>query len=138
MDGILLHQILQWHHMLTSEGSYPATTVAGLKSNTLGDGLFHLATWVATVAGVWLLWRRIGGGARWTGRHLLGLILAGWGTFNLVEGTVDHHILGIHHVKAGEHQAVLDIAFLVLGALLLAGGLLMARAGERDLAPAAA
>jgi Predicted membrane protein (DUF2243) len=31
-DGIVLHQVLQWHHMLTSEGSYPATTVAGLET----------------------------------------------------------------------------------------------------------
>ncbi len=43
VDGILLHQILQWHHMLTSEGSYPKTTVAGLETNTLWDGLFHAA-----------------------------------------------------------------------------------------------
>ena len=47
MDGIVLHQILQWHHMLTSEGSYPASTVAGLETNTLWDGLFHLATWMS-------------------------------------------------------------------------------------------
>ncbi|WP_407319173.1 DUF2243 domain-containing protein [Isoptericola halotolerans] len=38
VDGILLHQILQWHHMLTSAstanidvGEYPATTVHGLE-----------------------------------------------------------------------------------------------------------
>ena len=41
VDGIVLHQILQWHHMLTSEGDYPPTTVAGLETNTLWDGLFH-------------------------------------------------------------------------------------------------
>jgi len=131
VDGIVLHQILQWHHMLTSEGSYPATTVAGLETNTLWDGLFHLTTWLATVAGVWILWRRVRDGVAWAGRHLLGLVLAGAGTFNLVEGTVDHHILGVHHVKAGEYQAVLDLAFLTLGAALLVAGLLMARAGER-------
>lgn len=117
--------------MLTSEGSYPATTIAGLEKNTLWDGLFHLTSWIATVAGVWILWKRTRGAASWAGRHLLGLILAGWGTFNLVEGTVDHHILGIHHVKAGEHQAALDLGFLALGTALLIGGLLMARAGER-------
>lgn len=31
-DGVVLHQILQWHHMLTSAG-YADTTVAGLKLN---------------------------------------------------------------------------------------------------------
>jgi uncharacterized membrane protein len=135
VDGIVLHQILQWHHMLTSEGSYPATTVAGLETNTLWDGLFHLATWIATIAGLWLLWRRVQLGVAWSGRELLGLMLAGWGTFNLVEGIVDHHILGIHHVKAGTGQTALDLAFLALGAALLAGGLLLARS-SRSAGPA--
>jgi uncharacterized membrane protein len=46
VDGIVLHQSLQWHHMLTSEGDYPKTTVAGLETNTLGNGLFHAVTWI--------------------------------------------------------------------------------------------
>ena len=29
LDGILMHQVLQWHHLLTDTGEYPATTVAG-------------------------------------------------------------------------------------------------------------
>ncbi len=40
-DGIVLHQILQWHHMLTSTGDYPATTVRGLEVNTLWDAYFR-------------------------------------------------------------------------------------------------
>ena len=55
VDGIVLHQVLQWHHMLTSAG-FPATTVANLELNTLADGLFHATTWIATVAGLALLW----------------------------------------------------------------------------------
>jgi uncharacterized membrane protein len=98
VDGILLHQILQWHHMLTSEGSYPKTTVAGLETNTLWDGLFHAATWVAVLAGVWVLWRRTTNW-RWaiSGRAFLGWMLVGWGLFNLLEGIVNHQILTIHH-----------------------------------------
>jgi hypothetical protein len=38
IDGILLHQVLQWHHMLTSTSGNPMTTVAGLEANTLGSG----------------------------------------------------------------------------------------------------
>jgi uncharacterized membrane protein len=129
-DGILLHQILQWHHMLTSEGSYPATTVAGLEVNTLWDGLFHTATYIATLAGLVILAARVKSGLVLSTRMLLGLLLAGWGTFNLVEGVVDHHILGIHHVKAD--VPVLDLAFLALGAVLLLGGLALARRGERE------
>jgi Predicted membrane protein (DUF2243) len=44
IDGIVLHQILQWHHMLTDTGDHPSNTVAGLEANTLADGFFHLAT----------------------------------------------------------------------------------------------
>jgi len=132
VDGIVLHQILQWHHLLTSVDGYPATTVGGLEANTLADGLFHALTWLATVFGLYLLWRALRAGSAWSGRHLVGLMLAGWGTFNLVEGTIDHHILGIHHVRAGDGQAGLDLAFLLLGAALLLGGLALARRGERE------
>ena len=58
-------------------------------------------------------------------------MLAGWGLFNLVEGLVDHHLLGIHHVRAGAGQSAYDVAFLVLGAALLAGGLTLARRPTR-------
>ena len=50
-DGIVLHQILQWHHMATSAG-YPADSVENLKFNTLLDGLFHAATYVFVVIGL--------------------------------------------------------------------------------------
>jgi len=132
IDGIVLHQILQWHHMLTSEGSYPKTTVAGLETNTLWDGIFHAATWVAVAVGIYVLWRRTTDW-RWaiSGRAFLGWMLVGWGLFNLVEGIVDHHILTIHHVRedAG-HQAAWDLAFLAFGALLVIGGYALARSDK--------
>ena len=79
VDGIVLHQILQWHHMLTSEGGYPKTTVAGLETNTLWDGLFHVSTWIAVAIGVYVLWRRTTDW-RWaiSGRALAGWMLVGW------------------------------------------------------------
>jgi uncharacterized membrane protein len=55
-DGIVLHQILQWHHMLTSAG-YPADSVENLQINTLWDGLFHASTYIFTAVGLWVLWR---------------------------------------------------------------------------------
>jgi uncharacterized membrane protein len=131
VDGIVLHQILQWHHMLTSEGSHPATTVAGLEANTLADGLFHAAAWLAVAAGIWALWRATRGGHTWSLRRLVGLMLAGWGAFNLGEGLVDHHLLGLHHVRAGPSETAYDLAFLALGALLVAAGLALARTAER-------
>jgi uncharacterized membrane protein len=130
-DGILLHQILQWHHMLTSTGDHPATTVAGLEDNTLADGLFHALTFVTALTGLAVLWKAVGRGAVLAGRHLLGLMLAGWGSFNLVEGLVDHQVLTVHHVNP-DNVVLWDALFLVLGAVLLVGGLALARSGARS------
>ena len=128
VDGIVLHQILQWHHMLTGTNDHPATTVDGLKANTLADGLFHGATWILAVAGLFMLWRSIRRDNLGVyGRSLFGWMLAGWGIFNLVEGIVDHHILQIHHVKSGPNEALYDIGFLVFGALLVAVGVALRR-----------
>jgi uncharacterized membrane protein len=131
VDGILLHQILQWHHLLTSTDSdrigvpfYPADTVHGLRMNTLWDGLFHVVTWLFVLAGIGLLYSRLGRDRRppWTSRALWGWALAGWGVFNLVEGLVDHQILGIHHVRTGPHQLWWDLGFLLLGVVLMVAG----------------
>ena len=93
-------QVLQWHHMLTSTSGHPMTTVAGLEANTLADGLFHLATWICVAAGSALLytaWRD--GRLAPPPRAHVGLLLAGWGLFNLLEGLIDHQLLGVHHVR---------------------------------------
>ncbi|GAA4949863.1 DUF2243 domain-containing protein [Actinoplanes utahensis] len=127
LDGILLHQVLQWHHLLTSE--YPVDTVDGLKMNTLGDGLFHTVTWLAVLAGIGLLYSRVTSdrGRVWRSRELWGWMLAGWGLFNLVEGLIDHHLLGIHHVHGGPRQLLWDLGFLALGAVLVVVGWLVQR-----------
>jgi uncharacterized membrane protein len=127
VDGIVLHQILQWHHMLTSAG-YPADSVPNLTFNTLFDGLFHASTWVATAIGLFLLHRALRGGAGWSGARLLGGMAIGWGSFNVVEGLVDHHILGLHHVKENAANVMLwDVGFLAFGAALVMIGIALAR-----------
>ncbi|MEV6717591.1 DUF2243 domain-containing protein [Lentzea sp. NPDC051208] len=118
VDGIVIHQLLGWHHMLS--GWYPVDDVHLMM---LGDGLFHLFCLLLVLVGIAMLNRRpplpnalLGGG-----------ILAGWGLFNLVEGIVDHQILGVHHVRHGPGQLAYDIAFLVSGAVLVAAGVLLSR-----------
>lgn len=59
-DGIVLHQVLQWHHMLSSW--YPIISIENLELNTLWDGIFHSATYVFVVVGLFILWRRARGG----------------------------------------------------------------------------
>ncbi|TKK88376.1 DUF2243 domain-containing protein [Herbidospora galbida] len=144
VDGILLHQILQWHHMLSSTDTdnigvkyYSPLTVPGLEMNTLWDGLFHTVCWLAVLTGIALLYARVTHRRRqvWRSRVLWGWMLVGWGLFNLVEGVIDHHILGIHHVHGGPYQLWWDLAFLVLGALLVAGGYLLQRGGHGSAEP---
>lgn len=124
VDGIVLHQILQWHHMVSDTDGNPVTTVEGLEVNTLADGFFHVATWVFVLVGMLGLvaaWQQGRRAPSW--RFQLGLLLAGWGIFNLVEGLIDHQLLGVHHVRDDLSGPLSwDIGFLVLGALLLVGG----------------
>ena len=129
VDGIVLHQILQWHHMLTATGDHPADTVAGLETNTLADGLFHAATWVFVLVGIVVLRRAWASGRRApTVRSQIGGLLAGWGLFNLVEGLIDHLLLGVHHVRDDLGGPLgWDLGFLAFGAALVAGGLALAR-----------
>ena len=138
-DGIVLHQILQWHHMATSAG-YPADSLSNLKLNVMLDGLFHAATYVFTAAGLTVLWRSARRPHfRWSGRQLFATILMGFGIFNLVEGIVDHHILGLHHVNetVPQNQRIYwDIGFLVWGAAMLIGGWRLSRSRERSLGDA--
>jgi uncharacterized membrane protein len=134
VDGILFHQILQWHHILTSEGCCSSGTVGGLEDNTLADGFFHAATWAFVLAGTILATRA------WQQRELappwrthLGALLVGWGAFNLVEGVIDHQILGIHHVRDDLGGPVgWDIGFLLFGAALVAVGWMLVRSGRRE------
>ena len=135
VDGIVLHQVLQWHHMVSSAGDYPVTTVAGLEANTLADGLFHMATWVLVVAGLvttLAAWRRGRLAPSWS--FHFGLVLTGWGSFNLVEGLIDHQLLGIHHVRDDLGGPISwDLAFLAFGAVLVAGGWALHRRGAAEM-----
>lgn len=129
VDGIVLHQILQWHHMLSNTSRHPMTTVGGLEDNTLADGLFHLATLVIVAVGAHLVLRAWHEGRLappWSVH--VGLVLAGWAAFNLVEGVVDHHLLRVHHVRDDvAHPLPWDLGFLAVSAVLLVVGLALAR-----------
>ncbi len=133
-DGIVLHQILQWHHMLTSAG-YSADSVRNLEVNTLWDGIFHASTYVFVVAGLVVLWRHAHRQHLWwSTRLLIGTMLIGFGAFNVVEGLVDHHLLGIHHVNETvprDQWLYWDLGFLLWGALMWVGGWWLKRSGER-------
>jgi uncharacterized membrane protein len=54
-------------------------------------------------------------------------LVLGWGLFNFVEGIIDHHVLGIHHVVEGPGHLPYDLAFLASGVVFLAIGALLVR-----------
>jgi uncharacterized membrane protein len=127
-DGIVLHQILQWHNM--GSAVLPPTTMQAMMQNMRWDGLFHLATWLLTLVGVLILWRDgRRGNAPPSLRVLVGQMILGWGLFNLVEGIVDHHLLELHHVRdLPLHVPVYDWLFLGIGgALFIVAGWRLSR-----------
>ena len=136
-DGIILHQVLQWHHMLTSAG-FPADNLDNLEFNVMWDGLFHISTYVFTALGLTILSRyAFQRHAPWSRKMLFGAMLMGFGIFNVVEGIIDHHLLGIHHVNETVPPAqwiYWDVAFLIWGALMLVGGWSLWKAGKRETA----
>ena len=94
------------------------------------DGLFHALTWTCTAVGIGLLWRAVHRpDALLDTRVLVGAIVLGWGLFNLVEGVIDHHLLGLHHVVERLGVSIYDYAFLASGAIFMAVGLALVRAG---------
>lgn len=135
LDGIWLHQILQWHNMLS--GWTPPDTLVDAKVNMFWDGVFHMGVWLLTVLGLAMLWRGLRRGvAPRSGQTLIGAMLCGWGLFNVVEGTIDHLVLGIHHVQeyASDHLPA-DLAFLAFGLLLIFIGWLLIRSGSQAVPP---
>jgi uncharacterized membrane protein len=133
VDGIVLHQLLQWHHMVSDVQDYPTTTVAGLEVNTLADGLFHAATWffvVAAMVATLRSWRQ--GRIAPSYAFHFGGVLAGWGIFNVLDGVVNHHLLGVHHIRDDLGGPLSwDLGFLAFGVLLVLGGWLLQRSGLR-------
>ena len=132
LDGISLHQILQLHNMLTAVR--PKVTLADSEINMFWDGLFHALTWLMTALGLMLLFHA--GKQKdvpWSGKTLFGAMIMGWGLFNFVEGIIDHHILGIHHVVESMGLSMYDYAFLGSGVLFILAGWMMIRSGTQDL-----
>ena len=115
VDGILLHQIVHWHNMLSAR--IPPVTLEAMRLNMRWDGLFHAVVWIVTLAGVFMLSRDARrGDALPSAATLAAQMLLGWGGFNVVEGLIDHHLLNLHHVRdLPAHVPAYDRLFLLVG-----------------------
>ncbi|HYD42209.1 MAG TPA: DUF2243 domain-containing protein [Anaeromyxobacter sp.] len=134
VDGIVAHQLLQVHNMLSNR--VPKDTIAGLEINMVWDGLFHAFCWIAVVVGLGMSWRALRRRASLpSGRSWVGAAILGWGIFNLVEGIVDHHLLEIHHVHQLGNHLLWDLVFLASGILLAVAGWAVVRSSRAPGAP---
>ncbi len=93
-DGILLHQILQWHHLLSL-----VSGVGSLREQVLWDGAFHALMYFVAAAGLLGLWRARAavGAAPW--QALAGALLIGFAAWHIVDAVLSHWLLGIHRIR---------------------------------------
>lgn len=132
VDVIVLHQILQWHNMLSNW--LPPLTMEAMSYNMRWDGFFHALVWLAALIGVFLLWSAAYHRATIPSLSaFIGQLLLGWGLFNLVEGLIDHQFLAIHYVRQVPNYQVYNLTFLAFGGVLfiVLGWLLMRAEGRR-------
>lgn len=119
LDGVIFHQILQWHSV------YMETDKHG---KLLSDGFFHVATTILMVIGAYILWKADKPYKPYGASYLAGWILIGAGVFNFTEGLINHQILELHHVKPGDpNELAYDLAFLASGLILAGIGWLLRR-----------
>lgn len=124
-DGILLHQILQWHHLLSL-----VPGIADMRLQVLWDGYFHALMYVIAAIGMFGLWRAYKSGQEGWGRPLFGAVLVGFGIWHIVDSVASHWVLGIHRIKLDSPNPLMwdliwftafGVAPLVIGFLMLRG-----------------
>ncbi|WP_026871844.1 DUF2243 domain-containing protein [Inquilinus limosus] len=123
-DGILLHQILQWHHLLSL-----VPGAGDLRMQVLWDGYFHALMYVIAAVALWGLWRGRRTGD--DGGPLSAAVLAGFGLWHVVDGVLSHWVLGLHRIRLDSASPLAwDLLwFAVFGLLPLALGWLVLRRG---------
>ena len=124
-DGIMLHQVLQWHHLLSL-----VPGAGDLRAQILWDGLFHVLMYLLAAVGLAGLWRR--GREGLDGRHLAVLLLLGFGLWQVVDVVLFHWIMGIHRIRVDRPDPLFwDVGWLiVVGGPPLLAAWLIARRGS--------
>lgn len=126
-DGILLHQILQWHHLLSG---LQDARFRDLRIQILADGLFHAAMYVIALAGFYMLYRaRADLSLPRAGRRLMANFWIGFGVWHVLDAVLSHWITRIHRIRMDSaYPLAWDLAWLALfGLLPLAVGWWMRR-----------
>lgn len=130
-DGILLHQILQWHHLLSA---VRAGALADLRGQVVADGVFHALMYAVASAGLWLASAaRAEFQAPRAPRLFAAFFFVGFGAWHVVDAVLSHWLTGIHHIRMDVPDPVLwDVLWLaVFGLLPLVAGLEIRRGRRR-------
>ncbi|MGD9943252.1 MAG: DUF2243 domain-containing protein [Burkholderiaceae bacterium] len=128
-DGILLHQVLQWHHLLSN-----VAAVQDLRTQILADGLFHVLMYVIAAVALYRLWRDRARLAKpGADRTLWGAALMGFGAWHILDALLSHWLIGLHRIRMdAANPLVWDLiwffAFGVVPAIL--GWLFIRRRGR--------
>jgi uncharacterized membrane protein len=132
IDGIVFHQILQWHEMLSNKIS--STTYIGKSVNMFWDGIFHSFTLMVTITGIVLLWKLLHRkDIDRSGNLLSGGLILGWGLFNLLEGIADHQVLKLHNVReVSADKDLWNYGFLAFAVVLIVLGFIISKQNKND------
>lgn len=131
-DGILLHQVLQWHHLLSN---VEAAALQDIRAQMLADGLFHVLMYFIAAWALYLLWKaRADCSAPGADRTLWAQALIGFGVWHVVDSVVSHWITGIHRIRMDSPNPLFwDLLWLVVfGVVPLVIGWILRRGGDRD------
>lgn len=130
LDGIILHQVLQWHQMISNV--VVPDTLLKKEINMFWDGIFHLFTWSMTVIGLVLLWKLFFKKdviiSSWI---FAGSLIMGWGIFNALDSIFNHYIFQLHNVREQtENPQLYNLMFLLFSVILLFTGWLLISSGK--------
>ncbi len=121
-DGILLHQILQWHHLLSG---VQTGALGSLSAQVAVDGVFHAIMYAIAAAGLIELFRARSAVASSAAiRPRWGHFWIGFGIWHIIDALFSHWITGIHRIKMdADNPMVWDLAwFVVFGVVPLLYG----------------
>lgn len=126
-DGILLHQILQWHHLLSGLN---AASLADLRVQVVADGVFHALMYAVAGAGLWSLYHSRGAGLP-PRKRLLAEFLIGFGAWHVIDAVLSHWVVGLHRLRMDVADPLpWELAWLVLfGIVPLLAGWVLRRQG---------
>lgn len=125
IDGILLHQILQWHSLLSGLEGQPFDD---LSFRMLMDGGFHLAMYAIGMTGLFMLFhQRRHINRPGSGRLFTSALMIGFGTWHVTDALLNHWLLQLHHIREIENWLWWNLSFFVMGVVVTLAGLIVQR-----------